>query len=240
LSERTHSRFEKLGNGTYALAILIIPIYGGLFLSALLADLAALSQIAWAAPAVAIGLGIGWLIASQVLAWRIRRRLGEQDRQAKMDQLAKAEMESLDRAQALYHDQHYDLSIIEAFRALEARLRQALPNRRITSRVPTPRAVIQAATKKGILREPALSAVEELRRHWSVAVSNEPLSRQDATDALDAVRRILSIVPGELPNMPTSLPVTQGTAAERAASPATPMPEKKPIRAGESSHRPEH
>src|SRR3954453_11475481 len=60
MSDRPHSRFERLGNSSYALAILIMPVYAGLYLSAKLADQIALSHLAWAAPAVAIGLGIGW------------------------------------------------------------------------------------------------------------------------------------------------------------------------------------
>ena len=61
--------------------------------------------------------------ASQLVAWRIRRRLGEQDRVAKMSQLANHEIESLKRAKELFDNQHYDLSVVESWRALEARLR---------------------------------------------------------------------------------------------------------------------
>ena len=39
-----------------------------------------------------------------------------------------------------------------------------------------PQAVIHLAVKKGILREPTLGLVAELKRHWTVAVSTEPLS----------------------------------------------------------------
>src|SRR4029079_2334223 len=61
LSYRQDTAFELAGNYAYALAILIVPIYAGLFLSAKLADEVALSHLAWAAPAVALGLGIGWI-----------------------------------------------------------------------------------------------------------------------------------------------------------------------------------
>jgi hypothetical protein len=37
--------------------------------------------------------------------------------------------------------------------------------------------------------------VEELERHWSVAVSTEPLAREAAVESLGAVRYILSILP---------------------------------------------
>ncbi len=195
LSERSHSRFERLGNSSYALAILILPIYAGLFLSAKLADQVALSHLAWAAPAVAVSLGAGWIFLSQLIAWRIRHRLGERDRAARVLQLRKQEMESLQNAAELFATEHYDLSVVEAWRALEARLRQILLTRKVGARLDTPQSVVHLATRKGILREPALGVVEELRRHWTIAVSTEPLPRQAAVEALSAVRHILSIIP---------------------------------------------
>ena len=199
LNDHPHSWFERTGNGTYALAILVGPIYAGLYLSALLADRLAVTHLAWAAPAVAVGMGAGWVILSQVIAWRIRRRLGERDRASKMEQLAKQEADSLDQARQLFASDHYDLCVVEAWRALEARLRQALLSRRVMSRADDPQAVIRDATRKGLLKEPTLSVVAELKRHWAVAVSTEPLPREVAVEALGAVRYILSILPAREP-----------------------------------------
>jgi hypothetical protein len=36
-------------------------------------------------------------------------------------------------------------------------------------------------------------------RHWAVAVSTEPLSREAAVEALSAVRHVLSVTPGKDP-----------------------------------------
>ena len=85
-------------------------------------------------PGVAVGLGAGWVILSQVVAWRIQRRLGERDRVSKMHQLARQEAESLDQARVLLKGEHFDLCVVEAWRALEARLRQALLSRRVATR----------------------------------------------------------------------------------------------------------
>jgi HEPN domain-containing protein len=198
LNDRPHSWCEQTGNSTYALAILIVPIYAGLYLSAKLAEQVAVSHVAWAAPAVALGLGVGWVGLSQVVAWRIRRRLGEQDRVSKMAQLANQEIESLNRARELFDSQHYDLSVVEAWRALESRLRQVLLNRGIVTDPANSQAVIHIAVKKGILKEPTLGVVAELKRHWTVAVSTEPLSRDAANESLSAVRHVLSIIPAKL------------------------------------------
>jgi HEPN domain-containing protein len=199
LNDRSHSWCERTGNSTYALAILVVPVYAGLFLSAMLADRVAVSHVAWAAPAVAVGLGLGWVALSQLVAWRIRRRLGEQDRTSRIAQLARHEVESLNQARELFDSQHYDLSVVEAWRALEARLRQVLLSRRIEARSGDPQAVIHAAVRKGILKEPALGLVAELRRHWTVALSTEPLSREAAVESLSAVRHVLSVIPVKEP-----------------------------------------
>jgi hypothetical protein len=195
LNDHPHSWCERTGNSTYALAILVVPIYAGLYLSAKLAEQVAVSHVAWAAPLVAIGLGAGWIALSQLVAWRIRRRLGEQDRVSKMTQLATQEIASLNRAKEMYHSQHYDLCVVEAWRALEARLRQVLLNRGIAVEAADAQAVIHTAVKKGILREPTLGLVAELKRHWMVAVSTEPLSPEAANESLSAVRHILSVIP---------------------------------------------
>jgi hypothetical protein len=195
MNDHPHSWCERTGNSTYALAILVVPIYAGLYLSAKLAEQVAVSHVAWAAPLVALGLGMGWIALSQLVAWRIRRRLGEQDRVSKMTQLASQEIASLNRAKELYHSQHYDLSVVEAWRAFEARLRQVLLNRGVVVEAADAPAVIHTAVKKGVLREPTLSLVTELKRHWTVAVSTEPLSPAAANESLSAVRHILSVIP---------------------------------------------
>jgi HEPN domain-containing protein len=195
LTDRTHSWWERTGNSTYALALLVVPIYGGLFLSAKLASWVALSHVAWAAPLVAFGLGAAWVALSQFVAWNIRRRLGEQDRASKIAQLARQEAESLNQARELFEGQHYDLSVIEAWRALEARLRQALLHREIGGRIEGPERVINLAKKKGVIRDPITGVVGEIHRHCLHALSTEPLSREAAIESLSAVRHVLSVVP---------------------------------------------
>jgi hypothetical protein len=199
LSERPHSWFEKTGNSSYALSILVVPVYLGLFLSARLAERVAVSHVAWAAPAVASGLGLGWISLSQLIAWRIRRRLGEQDRGARLDQLARQEVESLNQARDLFESDYYDLSVVESWRALEARLRQIVLDRRIAAGSDDSQAVMHAAIKKGVLKEPTLGVVAELKRHWTTAVSTEPLPRAAALEALSAVRHILAVLPVKSP-----------------------------------------
>jgi hypothetical protein len=195
LSERPHSWLEKLGNYAYALAIMVLPLYGALYLSGLLADWLGQSHWAWAAPAVAAGLGIAWLVLSQVFAWLLRTRLGRQDRTARIEQLARREMESLNHAQEVFAQGHYDLSVIETWKALEARLRRVLLSRRLLPAKSSPEALIRAAKRAGILSEPALRLLQDVEHQWRVAISTEPLSQEPAQNALDSARQILATIP---------------------------------------------
>lgn len=196
LNERPHSRWEKTGNHAYALAILVVPVYAGLFLSAKLADRVAVSHVAWAAPAVAMGLGAGWIALSQLLAWRIRSQLGDRDRASKIAHLARQEKEALGHARELFEGEHFDLCVVEAWRALEARLRQVLLSRHVGSRLESAEEVLHLAIREGILTEPALGLVDELRRHWLHAVSPEIVSREAAVESLSIVRHVFAVVPG--------------------------------------------
>lgn len=195
VSEKPASRMERLGNLTYALAILIVPLYGALWLSSWLATEFNVAHIAVTAPATALGLGLLWL----VLVWWLRGRLGAQDRRAKIDQLATQEVEALRRAPELFDAAHYDLAVIEAWKALEARLRRVLLLRGQTRGLDSPNKMIDRATRLGLVKEPAHKLLQEVRQQWNVAVSTEPLTREAAESALSAARHILATIQVEDP-----------------------------------------
>jgi hypothetical protein len=200
LSERGYSWMEKTGNSAYALAIMVFPIYGGLYLSNLAAVELGQEHLAWAGPTVIpLGLGVLWLLVSYLLAWRLRSRIGAQDRTAKVEELAEQEIAALNRSRELFETDHYDLAVIEGWKAIEARLRRVLLRRGITSPPDKPEAMFRAAIRAGLLTKPTQALLDELRHHWAVAVSVEPLTREAAESALSAVRNILSTIPIELP-----------------------------------------
>jgi len=194
VSERPHSWLEKLGNYSYALAVMVLPLYGGLYLSSLLADALGQSHLAWAAPMVAAGLGVAWFIVSQVFVWILRRRLGAQDRTAKIQQLERQELESVTRASDFLASQHYDLSVIEAWRAVEARLRRVLLSRGVSTSKISPDALIHTAKRWGLVRESALVLLQELKRDWEIAISSEPLTKEAAVAAHSSARHILATI----------------------------------------------
>jgi HEPN domain-containing protein len=205
VSERPSSWLERTGNYTYALAVIVPPLYAGLYLASLLEQRLNESQLGWlarAAPAVALGVGLAWLLLSQLLAWRLRRRMGDQDRVAKASQLAEQEIHALNRAREMFDGGHYDLSVIEAWRAIEARLRRVLLRKHLVTGEESPQAMIDTAVRAGLLGEHARSLLQELRRQWNVAVSTEPLNREAAETAVRAARDILSTIALDEPRKP--------------------------------------
>jgi hypothetical protein len=194
VSERPHSWLERLGNYSYALAVMVLPLYGGLYVSSLLADWVGQSHLAWAAPAVALGLGVCWFVLSQCVAFFLRGRLANQDRSAKIGQLAHQEKLAVQQANELLAGEHYDLSVMETWRSVEARLRRVLLGRGITVSKPGTSALIGAAKKTGVISEPTLRLLQELEGYWKVAVGSEPTTREAADAAYAAGRQILATI----------------------------------------------
>ncbi len=196
MTEQPHSWLERLGNWSYALAIIVPPLFGGLYISSLLAHELDQSHLAWAAPTVAASLGVCWLVLSQLAAWLFRHRLGEQDRRAKIEQCSKLEIALLDRSRGLFDSGHFDLSIIESAKALEARLRRVLLIRKMSvgDREPLEK-LARKVIRKGILREPGITLFADLERDLRIAMSSEPLSKDSAIHALSGIRHLLAIIP---------------------------------------------
>jgi hypothetical protein len=197
-TEKQGTWSEKVGNYSYGLAAMILPLYGGLFLSSILAEQMGQSGWAWAvrvAPWVPLTLGALWLIVSQLLAWRLRARLGAGDRQAKLEKLAEQEAAALNRAPEMLASNHYDLSVIELWRALQARLKRALLLHGHSVNGDTPEAVTDAAARSGVLSPEAKKLLQEVRRHWLTAIGTEPVSREAAELSAKAARDILSTIP---------------------------------------------
>jgi hypothetical protein len=195
VSERPHSWLERLGNYCYGLAIMSVPFFGGLYLASVLAERLELSHLQWAAPGAALGLGLAWFVLSQAAAWFLRGRLSAHDQTAKAEQFTRQEVKALADAQDLFANEHYDLSVMEAYRAIDARLRRAMLGSGTVPPSGDPEALVVAAKRAGLLREPALTQLDDVTRQWRVAVGSEPLTRDAAARALEETRQILSTIP---------------------------------------------
>jgi hypothetical protein len=195
LRARPFSLVERIGNTAFGLAILTLPTFGlgyGLTESGqALANRCGLPGLAWAAPAVGAGLVALWL----GLALVIRFRLGRQDRNHQFDSLTETESAALKRAQEMFDQGHFDLSVIEVWRALEARLRRALLLRHVHGHYEDWNELRDAAHEAGLLAKVPLTALDQLRGQWQIAVGVEPLPRDAAVDALMTARTVLATIP---------------------------------------------
>jgi HEPN domain-containing protein len=188
MTERVSTWVEKLGNVVYALAIMVVPVYGVLYLSSFLAETLGALHLYWIVPLVALGLGV--LVGGAFVV-----RLGQRDHSAKQAHWADLEISSLYRARALFEGGHYDLSVMETWKAIDARLRRVFAERGIRPPANNPKAMIDKALKTRILQESSRAKLNELRHHWSVAMSHQPLTQEDAEAALNIARDILSLIP---------------------------------------------
>src|SRR5262245_27295218 len=125
LRAKPFSLVERVGNLSFGLAVLVLPAFGltlGLTeVGHVLAERYALPDLEWVTPAAAGGLVVAWF----TLAILIRVRLSRQDHKHQFEALHQSESAALQRAKEMFDHAHYDLSVIEACRALEARLRRA-------------------------------------------------------------------------------------------------------------------
>jgi hypothetical protein len=192
MSERAYSWMERAGNYSYALAIIVLPLYGGLYLSNLIAEGAGQAHLAIATPSIALGLGAGWLLLSWLLAWRLRKRLGDQDRVSKIEQLAEQEIVALNRARDLFQSNHFDLSVIENWKAIESRLRRVLLLHGFAEPASNSQALVSAVVRAKVIGSKSVEMIWQVRQYWNVAVSTEPLTREAAEAAAAATREILS------------------------------------------------
>jgi hypothetical protein len=195
LRARPFSLVERLGNMCFALAVLVLPAFGVSYglteLGQYLAGRYDLPQLAWAAPAVAGGLVLLWLM----LAILIRVRLSRQDHKHQFESLSETESAALRRAREMFDHAHYDLSVIEAWRALEARLRRSLLRRKDHGHYDDWSKLRDAAHAAGLLAKVPPTTLEKLRYHWQTAVGVVPVEQDAATDAMATVRTILSTIP---------------------------------------------
>src|SRR5205823_6026834 len=173
---------ERLGNYLYALTMMVLPLYGGLYLAHLLeVELNQYPDIAWIAGLARwtpLGLGAFWLLLSQVGAFWLRGKLSAQDVTSKLAQLIEREAQALNRAQEMFAGDHYDLAVIESWKGLETRLQRALLAHDYHKLPAGAEALVTTAQRAGIIDNARRERVNEVLRAWHVAIGSEPTTRE--------------------------------------------------------------
>lgn len=183
--------FETAGNVAYACALAVPPFFILLWLSSVAV---AVVRSAFAQPLL-LHLMSGLLGAASAMTVAtltrfVARVLANRDRTSRVDQLETAEVFHLDRARQLHTSGHYDLSVLESFRAVEAALSAALEARDVRPRRPVD--LLGAAVSAELLPREQAVLYQRLRTARNSAVHKEtPTTGDQAGTALDTAKAIL-------------------------------------------------
>jgi hypothetical protein len=194
VSESSASLSQRLGNYFYAIAVMVLPCYGGLYLSTLLEDFLVqtrwVEQHAGSTPYITIGLLVAWLVVWQLSALAIRRYLTRRDWTNKIDHLTDREMDTLKRARDMMDACHYDLAIIQSYKAVLLRLEMACLKRGYPAGNP-----LANARKAGIISGANEGLLKVIVANNDVATSTTPVKPEAARETADATQRLLATIP---------------------------------------------
>jgi HEPN domain-containing protein len=130
------------------------------------------------------------VVATEVAA-RLGRALGRKEKRAAVEQLEQEEMRFLRRAEQLLEADHYDLAVVEAWKAIEVAARRALLKRDVPQsfRLPLHREI----EKYGLVPKELIPAFQEVRRTRNIAAhAVERISKEQARNAIELSARILA------------------------------------------------
>lgn len=154
LTQKPITVIQKAGNIFYALSLLTPPIFLALWLLSEIAILVTVifnSETITAFAQTILGAVIGLL--SNLATQKIKELLNNRDRESNLEDLSSKEISFLSRAKEMIKSNHYDLAIVESFRAFEAALHRVLLNRNLPIPMKSPMQVINFAFEQGILSE---------------------------------------------------------------------------------------
>ena len=181
---------QRLGNMFYALAIMSVPIYAGLFLTTLVEDeIGDWVHINFRAPMITIGILVFWGAMWCLGTYLIRRYLSKKDWTSRVDLLADMEMEALKKAKDLMDSEHADLAIIQYHKAIITRLKMACMKRGVYNHNP-----IGNARTAGIINNENEKFLDIVVKHAQVAASTVPADHVAAKETAAATKRLLATI----------------------------------------------
>lgn len=154
LTQKPLTVIQKAGNVFYALSLLTPPIFVALWLLSKIAILVTVlfkSETITAGAQVALGAVISFV--ANIATQKIKELLNNRDRESNLEALSSKEISFLSRAKEMLKSNHYDLAIVESFRAFEAALHRVLLNRNLSIPMKSPMQVINYAFEQGVLSE---------------------------------------------------------------------------------------
>lgn len=194
MSEQPSPVSQRIGNYLYALAVMTVPFYAGMYASTLLENYliehGTLNQYHIKAPVLTVGILVTWVIIWQVGGLTLRKYLTKKDWTSRIDQLTDKEMDALKRARELMDAQHADLAIVQFHKAVQARLKMACMKRGYFKNN-----VVNFAKKSDIINVGNVGLFEVIQKHFSVAESTTPVKPDALIETEHAVKHFLATIP---------------------------------------------
>lgn len=194
LTERTNPLATRTGNLLYALAMLVLPVYGSLALIYIVANGISTLLGQDTANVYVEGVLMFLLGLSGILVFLyIRQRLREQDRRSLIDRLGTEQAGLVTKASGLLEAGLYDLVLVESFRAIEVGLRKALTAQDIGFGKSGAGELIQLADRHAVIGPQEKAYLEDLRALRNGALhEGKSISRAQAERVIDTARRVIT------------------------------------------------
>lgn len=164
ISDRPVTIAQRVGNIVYAIALFVPASYSLLWITSWLAKFAVFvskSPMAGAITSSLFGVLSGAL--SALLFNSFRRKLNSKDRKNRVVQLSLDTGLHINRATEMFKASYYDLSVFEAFRAIETTLQIAVMSKQTWVRGEGFQNLLDVAIKANVIPQEIGETIEEIR-----------------------------------------------------------------------------
>src|ERR1022692_49711 len=193
-SENPSPLSQRVGNYFYAMALMTVPFYIGMWASTLLENylisLDAFENFQVETPVITVGILVVWIIIWQLGGFWIRKYLSKKDWTSTIEQLTDREMDALKRAKELMEAEHADMAVIQLHKAVLARLKMATMKRGYFDS----NRVFINAKKCGVINADTEKLLNVIIKNNEVACSTKPVGMKTAVETAEAVKQLLSTV----------------------------------------------
>lgn len=193
LTHKPLTLIQKTGNVLYALSLLTPPLFLALWLLSKITLLVAIlfqSDKVTNIAQMILSVFVGVLLP--IAVQKIKELLNSRDRESSIEALSSQEISFLSRAKEMLNSKHYDLAVVEAFRAFEATLHRVLLNHHLPIPMGSPMQVINFAFEEGILPQKFKEKANNIRmaRNKSAHGAHE-FTPEEASKYLDISEELI-------------------------------------------------
>lgn len=195
ISDRFAKIIQRIGNIIYAVALVIPPLCGILWIVSLLLN--AITSLAAGSFLVrVILLVLLSLLMSPVIffvAYLLEKKLNSKDKEARLHQLSQEEASHVERASEMLRAGNYDLSVFEGFKAIESALRKRIEEQEM--RIANLRDILTTSKLTRILPYVTLNDLEEISNlRNDIVHAGKPVDRDLAKYIFQKTRDISGMI----------------------------------------------